>query len=285
MNIGFIDYYIDEWHANNYPDFIRQSPLGARMKVTHAWDQGPQPGKKPLDQWCRDMGVTQARTVEEVIAKCDAIIVLAPDNVETHEALADLPLRSGKPVYIDKPVAPSRAAAKRLFDKAAAHKTPMFSSSALRFSSELHAALSSPLKNAPPDFISTRGGGDFSIYAIHQYEMIVKVMGVGAQRVMMTSSQAAPGLAIDYGNGRFASMNVAWGHPFQLSAAYKGTGKEAVVLNQIDDFFPQFIEAMLTFFETRQSPVRAEETLEVAGLIEAGEAALKRPFEWVAVGR
>ena len=24
MKIGFIDYYLDEWHANNYPDWFRE---------------------------------------------------------------------------------------------------------------------------------------------------------------------------------------------------------------------------------------------------------------------
>lgn len=23
--IGFIDYFLDEWHANNYPDWIRET--------------------------------------------------------------------------------------------------------------------------------------------------------------------------------------------------------------------------------------------------------------------
>ena len=33
--IGFVDYYISEWHANNYPAWI--DALGCDYKVTHAW--------------------------------------------------------------------------------------------------------------------------------------------------------------------------------------------------------------------------------------------------------
>ena len=34
--IGFIDYYLDEWHANNYPDFIK-SCAGDRYTVGCAY--------------------------------------------------------------------------------------------------------------------------------------------------------------------------------------------------------------------------------------------------------
>ena len=33
--IGFIDYYLSEWHANNYPDFIKK--LTDDYEVAYAW--------------------------------------------------------------------------------------------------------------------------------------------------------------------------------------------------------------------------------------------------------
>ena len=35
--IGFIDYYLDEWHADNYPAWIREAS-GGEMEV--AWAYG-----------------------------------------------------------------------------------------------------------------------------------------------------------------------------------------------------------------------------------------------------
>ena len=29
MKIGFIDYYLDEWHSNNYPELIAKASGGA----------------------------------------------------------------------------------------------------------------------------------------------------------------------------------------------------------------------------------------------------------------
>ena len=111
--IGFIDHVIDEWHANNYPAWIRRLGAGA-FEVTLAWEEGPvPPGKVDLAAWCAQQQVRPARSVREVVEQCDCLVVLSPDNMERHEALADLPLRSGKPVYVDKTFASSRAASCR----------------------------------------------------------------------------------------------------------------------------------------------------------------------------
>ena len=36
MKIGFIDYYLDEWHANNYPELIKELS-GGDMEVAYAY--------------------------------------------------------------------------------------------------------------------------------------------------------------------------------------------------------------------------------------------------------
>ena len=99
MKIGFIDYYLDEWHANNYPRFIKEA-TGGEMQVTLAYGHIDSPiGGRTTAKWCEDMGIPQAKTIEEVCEKCDAIIVLSPDNCEMHEELCQKPLRTGKRVY------------------------------------------------------------------------------------------------------------------------------------------------------------------------------------------
>jgi hypothetical protein len=53
----------------------------------------------------------------------------------------------------------------------------------------------------------------------------------------------------------------------------------------MDDFFPRFIDGMLTFFDTGKSLVPQAQTLEIAALIEAGNMAITRPDTWVNVPR
>jgi hypothetical protein len=280
--IGFIDYYIDEWHANNYPQMIRESSYGDKFEVALAWEEVTLSGKKPLDEWCKEQGVAKAASLEQVVAECDCIVVLSPDNVERHEDLAALPLASGKPVYVDKPFAPSLEVGRRMVERARAHNTPMMSSSALRFDSTVEKALAQ-IGNQPVHFVSTRGPGSFDIYAIHQVEPIVTVIGTGAKRVMQCGAGENKLMIIDYGDGRRAVMNQIPNHPFQFSVQYGDTG--VYVCDSMTDFFPRFIEAMLRFFDTGVSVVPVEQTLEIAAILEAGTAALSRPDEWIEVPR
>ena len=36
VKIGFVDYYLDEWHANNYPALIKEVS-GGEMEVAYAY--------------------------------------------------------------------------------------------------------------------------------------------------------------------------------------------------------------------------------------------------------
>ncbi len=279
--IGFIDYYIDEWHANNYPAMIRESSFKDRFEVALAWEEQAVAGKKPIADWCREQRVRQAPDLATVVRECDAIVVLSPDNAERHEALADLPLRSGKPVYIDKPIAPSLAAAQRLFAKAREHQTPMMSCSALRFGSTFEQALADKVAGKPVRFASTGGPGLFETYAIHQLEMLVMALGTGASRVMQCGNRDAHVMVVDYPDGRRGLFNQNPAQPFEISIQF-GAG-EGVSVTKMDDFFPRFIAAMLTFFDTGRPSAPEAETLEIAALIETGRKAFESPDRWVPV--
>ena len=114
--LGFIDYYLDEWHANNYPAWIKEAS-GGETEVAYAYAliDSPKAGGRTTDQWCKDFNICRCASIEEIVEKCDGLIVLSPDDCQMHEQLSELPLKSGKPVYIDKTFAPSLQAAKNIF--------------------------------------------------------------------------------------------------------------------------------------------------------------------------
>ncbi|MBI4975875.1 MAG: hypothetical protein HZC28_00240 [Spirochaetes bacterium] len=279
MNIGFIDYFLDEWHANNYPQWIRESAVSG-FAVTYGYAMQDAPGAGlTTDAWCKKFNVTRCVTMEEVIERSDALIVLAPNNPEQHEALCRLPLASGKPVYVDKTFAHDLAAAKRIFAMAHAGKTPMFSSSALRYAAEVDEIKAKAPRN-DLHLVMTRGGGKFEIYIIHQLEMIVSLLGPGAQRVMSTGVPEAPSFVIDYGGARATAAMV----PGQFSLAAQYDTDKGIAFGEIKSaFFVRLIETMLTFFKTRAIPVQEEETLAVIALIDTAKKAILVPDTWVAV--
>lgn len=279
--IGFIDYYLDEWHANNLPGWIRESAWKDRVEIGWAWAQKDREGGLSSEAWCSEHGVRLARSLEEVVEKSDYLIVLSPDNPERHEELADLALRAGKPLYVDKTFAPDVAAAKRMFSLAEKHDTPMFSSSALRFAEELRP-MRAEGRAADVVFAATGGSGTFEVYAVHQLEMIVSLMGTGARRVMQCGGEHGSMTVIDYGNGRRASVQIMPGMPFRISLQ-DNAGQSLHVPTLNASFFHRLVEAMLLFFDTRQVPVAKEETIQIMALIEAGRAGQDAPDQWIGV--
>ena len=139
--IGFIDYYISEWHANNYPAWIEEmnEKEGRDYKIAYAWAElevSPVDGRSTAE-WCKAYGVEQCRTLEELCEKSDVLLILAPSNPEKHLQYAKTALTYGKRTYIDKTFAPDATEAEAIFEIAEAYNTPFFSSSALRYAAEL----------------------------------------------------------------------------------------------------------------------------------------------------
>lgn len=279
--IGFIDLFIDEWHANNYPNWFKAAKLSNEFEVALAWEEAPA-GGRPLAEWCKAMDIAPAKSIEQVVENCDAICVLAPSNPEVHERLAQIPLRSGKPVYMDKPFAPDKAAAERIFALAEKFKTPLMSSSALRFSTELLKAKSETFANQKVMFTGVRGGGrSFEEYSIHQVEMLVSLMGTGAKRVMQCGNGATNHMIVEFNDERRATVTLNLMLPFAITAACGE--KDIVTLDKMSDFFPNLIDSMLEFYATKVSPIKREETIEISAIVAAGVKALKAPQTWVNV--
>ena len=267
--IGFIDLFIDEWHANNYPKWFREAPLKNEFELGYAWEEKTNEGGKPLAQWCEGLGMTPASSMEEVVENSDCICVLAPANPEVHERLADLALRSGQPVYVDKPFAPSGKAAERMFALAEQYKTPLMSSSALRYGDEL---LDGKVKALEPSIFCTTGGGrSFDEYGIHQLEMIVSMMGTDVKDMTLKGDEKKLTLTLEYADGRLAQASYSLYLPFTVSAAGE---KGALVLPAMNNTFQNLIAHMMTFFATGVSPIPKEETIAIASLLERSTALL-----------
>ena len=267
--IGFIDLFIDEWHANNYPKWFREAPLAAEFELGYAWEEKTAPGGKNLAQWCEGQKMTPASSIEEVVEKSDCICVLAPSNPEVHERLADLALRSGKPLYIDKPFAPSAEAAKRMFALAEQYNTPLMSSSALRYGDEL---LDGKVKELAPSIFCTTGGGrSFDEYGIHQLEMIVAMMGSDVKDMTLKGDEKKLTLTLEYADGRIAQAAYNLYFPFTVSAA---GDKGSLMLPAMNNTFQNLIANMMQFFATGVSPIAKEETIAIASLLEQSTALL-----------
>ena len=275
--IGFIDYYLDEWHALNYPQFIKDATDG-EFEVAYAYAEMDKPGGMTTDQWCEKYGVQRLDSIDEVVEKSDCIIVLSPDNPERHWDLCQKPLRSGKRVYVDKTFALEKSTAEALVKLAEENNTPFFSTSALRFADELK-----DIDREGICFINSRGPGNFDTYSIHQIEPIVVLMGSKAKRIMSVGNGKYESMVIEFeGNRSIVMSQYGWTNvDFSMLVNYED-GK-TVTVPAMTNTFPNFIKAMCDFFRTGEIKAAHDETVAIMCIIEAGNKALAAPNTWIEI--
>lgn len=257
--IGFVDYYISEWHANNYPEWIKRAneKLGTDYLVSYAWAEenlSPVYGET-TDEWCGRMGVTRCDTISELCEKSDVIIVLAPSNPEKHLQYAKEVLPFGKRTYIDKTFAPNLKTAEEIFKIAEQCGTPFFSTSAMRFADELNK-----LKGAN-NLIITAGGGNFPEYMIHPVEMTVKLLEDSVKKVKVEKLGEQRICHAETENGKRASIVYS---PLEVTSINCETKEgDYTHIDISSEFFIKLIEEIIKFFDTGLLPFDIKQTLEV----------------------
>jgi hypothetical protein len=254
--IGFIDYYISEWHANNYPAWIEAASgrLGLDYKVAYAYaemDISPLDGVS-TDEWCAKFGVTRCHTVEELCRMSDAVVILAPSNPEKHLDYVREAFKSGKIYYVDKTFTDSLESAREIYSIARENNVSFFSTSALRYADEL-----SGLRGTR---VFTRGSGSNAPeYIIHQLEMIVKCIGTGAVSLVSERIDDRIVTSVRYPDGREAGTDFNLTQPFEVSV----DGENIAIKSS---FFDTLMENIVRFFDNGAVPFSPDETIEAIRL-------------------
>lgn len=269
--IGFVDFYLSEWHANNYPAWIKELDRG--YEVAYAWAEqevSPRDGVT-TDEWCEKFGVTRCDTLTELCEKSDAIIILAPTDPDKHLVYAKTVLPYGKPTYVDKTFAPSTAEAQEIIALAKQCGTPVFSTSALRYASEL-----SMIENPTAMFV-TAGGKILSEYLVHPIEMVVTVFGGDFTSVRADGEEGKSVCwQITFADGRYAT--VVFGACIGTTL-YLSNGRNENYTPVQSSFFTTLMGNMIDLFEGGAPAVSFEETLCVMRLRDAMLLAMKTPGE------
>lgn len=276
--LGFVDYYISEWHADNYPAWIKDASekMNDKFEVAYAWaerDVSLVDGVT-TDEWCEKNNIEKCDTIEEVCEKSDYILVLAPSNPEKHLKYAEEVLKYKKNTYIDKTFAPDYETAKKIFDISEKYGTKFFSTSALRYADEL-----CQIKNAVK--VDVRGGGsNIEEYIIHQIEMAVCVLKKDAKRVRVEEvGQNQYTCYVDFGDAELSTLYFAQGTPFSISAkSDDGTVNDYSIDS---DFFRNLLSEILEFFASGKVPFDTKETLQVMKIREAIVKAVANLGDWI----
>ena len=117
--IGFIDFFLNELHANVYPGMIQayNEKIGTDYQVKYAWAEVDENLGVTTEQWCQKYGAAPCSSIEELCEKSDYVIVLSPSNPEKHLEYAEKVFKCGKSPYIDKTFTPDYITAKSILIK------------------------------------------------------------------------------------------------------------------------------------------------------------------------
>ena len=275
--IGFIDCFLSNWHANNYPAWIREScqERGLEYEGAYAWAEvevSPR-DNKTTDEWCAENNVTRCATIEEICEKSDVLFILAPTNPEKHLEYAKIALKYGKRTYIDKTFAPNYAEAAEIFAIADQYGTQCFSTSALRYGTELDT-----FEN-PQKIITTGAGRTPDEYIVHQVEMIVKLLGCNTKAVKaQKESDTRVVYDIAFADGK--SATAIWDTSLPFSVTSINEAGEENKKNVTSPFFKILLDKIVVFFETGEVDFDRIQTL--TGM-KIREYLLANEGEWVDV--
>ena len=273
--IGFVDYYISEWHAHNYPTWIKEqcAKLGLDYQVSYGWatkDVSEYDGKTTAE-WCAEYNVEKCLSAKELCDKSDCIVILAPSNPEQHLNLVKevFPHAKGKRIYIDKTFAPNLSIAKEIYNLADKYDISFFSTSALRYADEIKGFSNCKIA------VTTGGGGNFEEYIIHQVEMVVKTVGVDVIRAKTESYEDSDVCTVEFAGGKVAKMKYSPKFGFSINLTQNENVSELPINS---DFFRTLIEKIILFFEKGEIDFNKEQTLAVMAIREAAIKSLEAPL-------
>ena len=218
-------------------------------------------------------GVHQCSSLEEICHKCDYLMVLYPDNPERKFEVVKKVIAFNKPIFVDKTFMNSFDEAKKIFELAIENKTPLFTSSSLRYADEVVALgdVDSLLVIAPSVHLSD--------YWIHPLEIVVSKMGAGAIRAKLSRSGVHHMLNIEYPNNKTALIVIAEGGNAQ-DFFVSGNGKfKQNLVRCASPYFENEMKDILRFFLDKQPSFSYLETLEAMRLRDI--ALLEKYDEWI----
>ena len=220
-------------------------------------------------------GVKICDTIEQVCAEADAVLIESVDG-RTHLSEVKMVIAAKKPFFIDKPLAANLHDALEIIRLTKAAGLPLFTASSLRFGKNTQAVRQGSIGRvlsaetfSPAHLEPTNP--NLYWYAIHGCESLFTVMGTGCESVVQ---RATPDGRIEvvgtWKGGRTGIFReVETKAKVQYGGMAKGEKGDAPV-GAYDGYAP-LVDEIVKFFQTKQSPVPTEETIELFAFMSAAE--------------
>lgn len=212
-------------------------------------------------------------TIPQLLEKVDYVILTTIDGNKHLEQVMPV-LEAGLPVFIDKPLAASMDDARKIAAAAERYNTPMFSASSLRFLNGAHEVRNGRLGRVnsveaySPAYIEEHHP-DLFWYGVHGVEILFTILGLGCQWVERTFTPDMDLVVGMWEGDRIGTFRgIRKGRAGYGGIVYAEDGIE--LLNNFEGY-SGLLHAIVAFFESGQTPVDIDETLEIFAFMQASE--------------
>ena len=266
--------------------------LGGAARIVKAFPGGSQLTSVSRDRVANytrqlaDDGIQMVGSIAD-LADMDAFIMTSVDGRQHLEQFQAL-LPFGKPVFIDKPLTCSYAEAVEIFRLAKEHNVPVMSCSSVRYMPPIDAPIPdyygkilAATTYAPMTILPDYPG--YFWYGIHATELLYSILGIGCATVRALQHGEFNQLVGHWADGR---LGTAQGNGKRYRYAAMVSCERGIVARVNDPGLPAkkcFAVKMLDFLLTGNSPVPAEDTLEIMAFLEAANRSLAEGSREVAL--
>jgi hypothetical protein len=224
------------------------------------------------------LGIQICDSLEETAKDMDAFFLESVDgrqHLEQFKVLA----KFGKPVFIDKPFACSFEDAKAIAEISRKKNAPVMTASAIRFAKGIDDLLEageiaqSCEAFGPMSLLSDYR--DYFWYGIHSAEALYAMMGKGCKTVQTFNTDKIDVIVGMWEDGRIGTLrgNRTGADNFGCIVTTDKIAKAGFASGEIP-YYALMLKKIVPFFQTGQSPICIEESLEVIAFLEAASQSL-----------
>ncbi|MEV6964309.1 Gfo/Idh/MocA family oxidoreductase [Hamadaea sp. NPDC051192] len=258
--------------------------IGALPDATLAWVWGGEvrPDQPDAATLARTHGIPAVvRASTDLLGETDLVLVIDDTGGgRSHAGLARPFLQAGVATFVNKPMTLDLAEAASLFG----YGTPVTSSSALRFSSEIVAARDRVAAVGALSSVISTGPGEWFYYGVHAVEQLFAATGGGVEWVQRLSWPQRDVAILGYHDGHTAVVQTLRDAKNSFVLSLHGEhGWLTVETADATAFYQGQMAAAVTMARTGVPPVAAAETLEVLAVLRAGEVSAERAGSRVAL--
>ncbi len=264
--IGYVDYALENFHANVYLGILRKELADRGFTVAGCTAMKEKDGM----EWAQKNGVPYFKSMAELNENVDYYMVLAPSNPEVHLDLCKKVFPFKKTTYVDKTFAPDVATAKKIFALADKYKVKMQTTSALRYTN-VQTYAKEVGKAKVRHMVAWGGGRSFGEYGIHPTELVVSCMGPKAESLMRRGTGNETQLLVNFSGGRTAVINVYVNANTPFAASVTTAKETKYIAVDGSRIFVDLAAAVLDLFESGKPNIDRAESLTIRRILDVAE--------------